>query len=137
MSNKIIRIDQLSDAIMEELENLNEQVVENVDKAAQKEARAGAKTLRSTSPVRHDGYARKHAPGSYAESWTSKSDGGGVGASKYVIYNKSHYQLAHLLEFGHIIAQTGDRSKAIPHIAPVNESVSSNFVKAVEGMKFK
>lgn len=137
MSNKIIRCDQLSDAIMEELENLNEQVVENVDKAAQKEARAGVKTLRSTSPVRHDGYARKYPPGSYAKSWTSKEVSSWIGASKYVIYNKSHYQLAHLLEFGHVIAKTGGRSKAIPHIAPVNESASNNFVRVVEGIKFK
>ena len=53
----------------------------------------------------------------------------------YTIYNAKHYQLTHLLEFGHVIAKTGKRSVARPHIAAVNEAVAQQFVKEVEGMK--
>jgi hypothetical protein len=51
------------------------------------------------------------------------------------VHNKQHYQLTHLLEFGHVIAGTGRRSQAFPHIGAVNESAAQKFVEKVEGMK--
>ena len=143
MSNSsIVRVDQLSSAITELIEEMNQTVIDGCNDAALKAAKAGAKELRATSPVRSDGYNRKYAPGSYAKSWkykegteSSSKISKSYGISGYTIYNAKHYQLAHLLEFGHIIAQTGKRSKAISHIAPVNESVSEQFVSEVENLK--
>lgn len=135
MSGTIVRIDQLADAIRDEIDAMNQQVIENCNKAAAKAASAGVKELKATSPVRADGYNRKYPPGSYAKSWTKRAEGNALGVQGYTIYNAKHYQLAHLLEFGHIIAGTGKRSKAFPHIAKVNESVSQQFVSEVEGMK--
>lgn len=135
MSNTIIRADQLSEAIQKELDAMNEKVIQNCNKAAEAAATQGVKELKAKSPVRSDGYSRKWPPGSYAKSWTKRNDTNALGVAGYTIYNAKHYQLTHLLEFGHIIASTGGRAKAIPHIAPVNESVAEQFVKEVEGMK--
>lgn len=135
MSERIIRIDELSSAIKEEIEAMNKKAIEGVNKAAEKAAKEAVKDLKATSPVRHDGFKRKHAPGSYAKSWTKKKEGDALGVVNYTVHNAKHYQITHLLEHGHIIAGTGRRSKAIPHIAPVNEKVSRQFVEEVEKMQ--
>lgn len=135
MSNKIIRIDELDEAIRAEVEAMNAEVISNCNKAAEKAAKSAVKELKATSPVRADGYNRKYPPGSYAKSWTFKKEGNVLGVAGYTVYNAKHYQLTHLLEFGHIIAGTGKRSKAFPHIGDVNNKASQQFINEVEGMK--
>lgn len=135
MSGTIIRIDELGDAIRKEIDAMNHEVIEKCNKAAEKAANDGVKQLKASSPVRADGYNRKYPPGSYAKSWTKKKEGNVLGVTSYTIHNAKHYQLTHLLEFGHIIAGTGRRSKAFPHIGTVNDSVSQQFIREVEGMK--
>ena len=135
MSGTIVRIDELGEAIRSEIDAMNKEVIEKCNEAAEKAAAQGVKDLKATSPVREDGYSRKYPPGSYAKSWTKKKEGNTLGVQNYTIYNSKHYQLTHLLEFGHVIAGTGKRSKSFPHIAKVNESVAQQFIDEVEGMK--
>jgi hypothetical protein len=134
MSGSIIPIDSLSDAIKDELDSLNKEVIEKVNKAAEKAAKDGAKELKATSPVRSDGYNRKRPAGSYAKGWSAKVEETNAGLQTWVIYNRTDYQLTHLLEFGHIIAKTGKRSRAITHISPVNQSAAEEFAQNVEDM---
>lgn len=135
MSGTIVRIDQLDSAIRKEIESMNKEVIDKVNKAADKAAKKGASDLKATSPVRHDGYKRKYPPGSYAKSWGVVREGNALGVTSYTIRNAKHYSLTHLLEFGHIIAKTGGRASARPHIAAVNQSATDQFIREVEGMK--
>jgi hypothetical protein len=135
MSGTIIRIDQLGDAIKKEIDAMNAEVIQKCNKAAEEVGAEGVRMLKASSPVRTDGYNRKYPPGSYAKSWAVKKDTNELDVQGVTIYNRKHYQLTHLLEFGHIIARTGGRSKAFPHIAEVNDRVSHDFVEKVEGMK--
>lgn len=136
MSGTIVRIDDLDEAIAKEIDQMNRQVIENCNKAAEKAASAGAKQLRQTSPVRHDNYHRKWPPGSYAKSWTRKKEENQLGVATYTIYNSKFYQLTHLLEFGHIIAATGERwEPSSKHITPVNQSATQQYLSEVEKMK--
>lgn len=72
--------------------------------------------------------ALDHGWGEYSKGWTYKAE------SKkrhkwYFVYNKTHANLTHLLENGHRIVtvngeDTGKRSKAFKHIAPVNAKLA-------------
>ena len=80
----------------------------------------GAKQLRQTSPKR---------TGKYAKSWGVTREDSSFGENaKYIIHNKKHYRVAHLLEHGHVMAN-GKRTKAIPHIKPVEEQGIREYEK--------
>lgn len=82
----------------------------NTEKIMKEVANDAAAKLRSTSP----------GSGRYAASWAVKKQG-----HMYVVHNKDHYRVAHLLEFPHgIYNQYGgpyDYSVAKPHIYPVEQ----------------
>ena len=107
------------------LDEYSETVKEVVEDAAKTTAKACVNELKNTSPKGPRGYAR---------SWTSKKQDGG-----WVVYNKEHYRLTHLLENGHaIVNQFGKqpgRVNAIKHIAPVEESGIEKFqIKISRGL---
>jgi len=130
-----IKPSELNAAIAEELAALNTAAVEAVSKAAEKTAKDTAKELKANSPVRADNFKRKYPPGSYAKSWTAEESESNLGAKTYVVHNKKHYALTHLLEHGHIIKATGRRSEAFPHIGPAEQKAIEEFTNEVERMK--
>lgn len=112
-----ISVNDLSKAIVEELKTYTTEVREGIDDAADDVATMGVKELKQTSPKRY---------GRYRRSWGKTEQKDGV-----VVHNKKHYQLTHLLEKGHAKVN-GGRVKAIPHIAPVEESMIKEFEKKAE-----
>lgn len=68
--------------------------------------------------------------GKYRKSWKKNVEQKRTHVSS-VVYNQKHYQLTHLLEYGHA-KQNGGRTRAFPHIAPVNDWAQSEFVKVLE-----
>lgn len=134
-----VGVDGFSNAIMSELNIFETSVKKGINAASKSAATDGAKELRKISPVRSDGYNRKYPPGSYAKSWTNKVTGTNLGIEQRTIYNAKHYQIAHLLENGHVIVANGKRygmSRAIPHISTVDQSVAEKFEREVRAMKF-
>lgn len=71
--------------------------------------------------------------GKYSKSWAVKQEKSNWGTDSYIIYNKKHYRLTHLLEFGHEIRDgTGRKvgeAGAIPHIKPMEEWVQNQLPK--------
>lgn len=68
--------------------------------------------------------------GKYRKSWTKQVRQG----SNFInvkVHNKKYYRLTHLLEKGHA-TRNGGRTKAIPHIAPVEKYAENEFEKSVE-----
>lgn len=63
----------------------------------------------------------------YRGSWTNEVQQK-PGYTDAVVFNKRNYRLTHLLEFGHA-KQNGGRTRAFPHIAPVNDKVAEMFEK--------
>ena len=95
------------------------ELLDEVDKEVQQSARKGidkvskesVQKLRNTSPVK---------TGSYAKGWSTKKQGD----LDVVVYNRTDYQLTHLLENGHVIRNakgTYGRAPAHKHIKPVEE----------------
>lgn len=107
----------LSDEIKKALKEFTTEVEEGLEKAKEKHAKDGAKTLKTTSPKK---------TGKYAKGWRAKR----VGTS-WTIHNATDYQLTHLLEKGHAKVG-GGRVAGRPHIAPVEEEVIRNYEKDVE-----
>lgn len=59
--------------------------------------------------------------GRYRKGWRLQKVG-----NNYVIFNATDAPLTHLLEFGHAL-RNGGRSKAYPHIKPVEQMVINDF----------
>lgn len=117
-----VSVEQMADEIAKMLTEYETAIVKNVDTSGKAVADKGAKQLRQTSPER---------TGKYAKSWGVTREAGGFGENaKYIIHNKKHYRVAHLLEHGHVMAN-GKRTKAIPHIKPVEEQVVREYEKKV------
>ena len=115
--------------IMREIESYNEALALEIDNASKKTAKKIAKELSATSP---------RDTGDYAEDWTVKEVTGKkrykyrMGTSKYVVHNKGHYQLTHLLEEGHATKDGTARVPAQPHIEPVEQEFIPKYLSAVE-----
>jgi hypothetical protein len=105
--NEKIKPEQLSDAIMEGLEEYKNLSTDSMKEAVEKTAKDVKKEIQSKAPVR---------TGKYKKSWkVTKTD---ENAEKLVMtVHAGRYQLTHLLEHGHA-KRGGGRVAAIPHIAP-------------------
>ena len=74
--------------------------------------------------------------GKYSKSWAVKQEKSNWGTDSYIIYNKKHYRLTHLLEFGHVVKNGTKRvvgkASAIEHIKPMEEWVQNQLPKLLE-----
>ena len=124
--SKAIKPDDLQKEVMKYLkeykEDIDDDVIETVDKVT-KEARD---ELKQTSPRRK---GTRENP--YYKGWSVKLSKRKTGVYHKVIWNKTNYQLTHLVEFGHA-TRNGGRTRAIPHIRPVEEKYNVEFVDLLE-----
>lgn len=110
-------------AIMKELGTYSNELAERVNKTSKKYANKLRRELEETSPEK---------TGDYKKGWKVKQVYKSHTLSQYVVHNATDYQLTHLLEFGHAIKGGTQRVKPIPHIAPAEEKVVSEFMNEVE-----
>lgn len=125
----IASIDNLDKAIKAELENwANTEVRAAANSSFEETAKEAAKMLKRGGPY-------EERTGKYSKDWTSGARNGRAsaitGLTAYSVYNKTQYQLTHLLEHGHQ-SRNGGRVKAFSHIAPVNEQVAEMAVAKIE-----
>lgn len=111
-------IQGLSQAIINTLAEYTDEVTKGIEQEKKTVAQKAVETLKATSP--------KGATGKYAKGWTISNING-----KYVVHNKTSYQLTHLLEYGHAKAN-GGRVAGKPHIRPVEEKAVNDFIDGVE-----
>lgn len=88
------------------------QVRNDTAEIAEKIATQGEEELKQTSPKRN---------GNYAEGWTVTKRG-----KVFVVHNKEHYRLTHLLEKGHAKVN-GGRTRKFPHIKKVELKLIADF----------
>ena len=118
-------LDKLQANINKILADYQNQVVKDVDKLTKDMGKKGAAAVRQE--------AKAHGWGDstdYDKGWTATFEKGRF-SSKVSIHNKNAPGLPHLLENGHAL-RNGGRSRAFPHIAPVEEKISEEFYKAVK-----
>lgn len=119
-----IKIDGLSSAIAQELQNYTKEVVEKINEAGAQISKDGVKKLKETSPKN---------TGAYAKGWTVKKEEQYGKPTSYIIHNKKHYRLTHLLEKGWTMRNGKRHGPVKEHIGPVEEEVVNEYTKAVEG----
>lgn len=118
-----IKIDDLATELANALAGYSDEVTEKVKKAVDEETKIACKELILRSPKK---------TGDYAADWTSKKTYEGKYTRTKEIYNKTNYQLTHLLEFGHARRGGGRTVPAIPHIKPIETTTIENFTRKVE-----
>jgi hypothetical protein len=116
MANNVINSDRLQSAVSDILNEYGETVTEAVNECVQIVADKATAELKTAGSFK----GRK-----YRGSWTNEVNER-PGYTDAVVFNKRHYRLTHLLEFGHA-KQNGGRTRAFEHIAPVNDKVAEMF----------
>lgn len=114
-------MEKLQQQLEEILNDYATEVRETVDNCCMETARECGNKLKQTSPKKS---------GKYAKGWAVKEVKHGIGASTWVVHNKTSYQLTHLLEKGHA-KRNGGRVRAIPHIKPVETWAQNELPKEI------
>lgn len=120
MANNVINSDRLQSAVSNILNEYGKTVTETVNECVQSVADKATAELKTAGTFK----GRK-----YRGSWTNEVNER-PGYTDAVVFNKRHYRLTHLLEFGHAVKRGGrviGEAGAFEHIAPVNDKVAEMF----------
>lgn len=121
--SKMIKPENLQDEVMKYLNEYREDIQEDVEEVTDKVTKEARDELKQTSP--------KGSRKRYYKGWSVKLQKKHKLRYEKVIWNKTDYQLTHLLEFGHA-TRNGGRTRAIPHIRPVEEKYNQKFIDLIE-----
>ena len=117
-----VSIDQMSDAIMDELEKYADLAADELKAAVKETAASVRKDIQAGAPV---------DTGKYKKSWSVKNVHESAESIDLVVHSRNRYQLAHLLEHGHA-KRGGGRVAGKPHIAPAEQAGNEKLVKTIE-----
>jgi len=119
---KTVKPETFAKAVKDYLEIYVEDIGEAVEETSPQIGKEARDELKQTSPKR---------TGDYAKGWTVRKDKKNKNYYTVKVWNKTNYQLTHLLEFRHA-TRNGGRTKAIPHIRPVEEKYKEKFEKQLK-----
>ena len=109
------------DKLIKELKNFRDIEARTLAEELIAAGKQAQKELRATAPRRKKG----KTAGRYAKGWTVKSVDKKNGKFEVIVYNKTDYQLTHLLENGHALVRGGrtiGRVDPHPHIAQAEKN---------------
>ena len=124
--SKAVKPETFAQAVKDYLEVYVENIGEDVEQTSNEIGKEARDELRQTSPKRKG----KHG-GQYAKGWAVSKNRKKKNYYTIKVHNKTDYQLTHLLEFEHA-TRNGGRTKAYPHIRPVEEKYKKEFEKRLE-----
>ena len=105
-------VDDLADLVMDGLREYSELANDAMKKAVRKTANSVKKEISENAPK---------DTGRYSKSWTAKKTKENSHTLEMTVHSKNRYQIAHLLENGHV-KRNGGRVPGKPHIAPAEEN---------------
>ena len=117
-----VSIDQMASVIMDGLKEYADLATDDLKAAVKKTGNEVRKQIQSTAPK---------ASGKYSKSWSVKTTKESSNSMEVTVYSRNRYQLAHLLEFGHV-KRGGGRVAARPHIAAAEQAGIESFEQAIE-----
>jgi hypothetical protein len=107
------KINNLASEIVKEMKKYSKEIEDEMESAKKEVSSNLVKELKAKSPERL---------GRYKKGWRIKKF-----KTKYVVHNKTDYQLTHLLEYGHVL-RNGKRSKTLVHIRPAEEDAVAEYL---------
>ena len=117
-----VSIDEMSDAIMDELEKYKDLAADDLKDAVKETAKTVRKEIQANAPV---------DTGKYKKSWSVKNMHEDAESIVLVVHSRNRYQIAHLLEHGHA-KRGGGRVAARPHIAAAEEKGEKQLVETIK-----
>lgn len=115
-------INNLATEIMKGLNEYAGLCTDTVKAAVNETGKEVKKEIQEGAPVR---------TGKYKKSWTTKKVSENSNSLTVVVHSKDRYQIAHLLEHGHV-KRGGGRVNAIPHIAPAEQNGVQSLKTKIE-----
>lgn len=126
-NNRVITPEQFEKAVLEALAKYGDDATEVLEKVTKDTARSVIKVLKGSAP----------SGGRYAKGWSHKFKKGGAFTLSDVVYNRTDYQLTHLLEKAHPTGGGDNAGKYPTHvdytgtIANVEEKYSDWYMEEV------
>ena len=117
-----VTIDQMDDAIMDELEKYAKLATDDMKDAVKDTAKEVRKDIQAGAPV---------DTGKYKKSWSVKNVHEDSDSIDLVVHSRNRYQIAHLLEHGHV-KRGGGRVPAQPHTAAAEQRGNEKLVETIE-----
>ena len=117
-----ISIEELADEVVSALETYTEEITEEIKFEVTKAANYAKEIVKAASP---------ELTGDYKKGWAVKVVYDSVNDRRVIIYNRTDYQLTHLLEYG-FVGRDGKRVEGQPHIADAQLKAEQYFEKRVE-----
>lgn len=114
-----VSINEMGDAIMEELEKYSKLATDDMKAAVKETAASVRKDIQAGAPV---------DTGKYKKSWAVKNMHEDSQSIDLVVHSRNRYQLAHLLEHGHV-KQGGGRVPAQPHMTFASINGGNEYVQ--------
>lgn len=122
-----VKVNRLADAIKDTLKEYADVSSEKVKIAVKEAGKTVKKEIEMSAPK---------DTGDYSKSWAVKNVRETASSLEVAVHSKSHYQLAHLLEFGHA-KRGGGRVSGKVHIASAEakgiEQFETDIEKALKG----
>ena len=120
--SRTVSIDEMDNAIMEELEKYADLAADYLKAAVKETAASVRKDIQAGAPV---------DTGKYKKSWSVKNVREDSESIELVVHSRNRYQIAHLLEHGHA-KRGGGRVAAKPHIASAEQRGNEKLVQTIE-----
>lgn len=117
----VVDIDDLADAIAEELRAYSDEVAEQLKADIKQVAKECVKDIKKNAPK---------DTGTYKKGWKVKVAYENEDDIRVVIHNRKHYQLTHLLEHGHAKVG-GGRVEGKTHIRPAEQRAEEKLLQRV------
>ena len=130
--SETVSVDNMAKVLAEAMEEYCQDVTDGVKADIKTVSKEAVSELKATSPVDKRKTGRR---GRYAKGWKDTVVFEREYDIRVEVHNKTDYQLAHLLEFGHEVVVGGKvvgHYDGKPHIRPVEENLEEKLMEKVK-----